>query len=133
MFFPDCFKRLTDLESVDVRGDVATPGWSDSDGNTNFFCLDAGRISSRSTGTPRETRNNLRIRDRIQSGGDSGGGATSWDQRDALLAVGKTGCSLDTGGNSGVSYSSGGNNACRKGSSELLIASESSLSKSGIA
>lgn len=100
---PVCLRRLTDLESVEVRGDAAALGWRDSDGNTNFFCLDAGRISSRSTGTPRETRNSRRMRDRIQSGGDKGGGATSWDQRDALLAVGKTGCSLDTGGSSGVS------------------------------
>lgn len=76
-FCPLCFKRATDLESVEVRGDADELGWRDSDGSTSFFCLEAGRISSRSTGTPRETRNNLRIRDRIQSGGDRGGGATS--------------------------------------------------------
>lgn len=52
------------------------------DGNTSFFCFEAGRISSRSTGTPRETRNRRRIRDFVQLGGCSGGGATSCDQSD---------------------------------------------------
>lgn len=40
-----------------------------SEGRTSFFCLEAGRISSRSTGTPSETRKSRRMRDRIQSGG----------------------------------------------------------------
>lgn len=61
------------------------------DGRTSFFCFEAGRISSRSTGTPNETRNKRRIRERIQSGGCSGGGATSWDQREALRGVRKMG------------------------------------------
>lgn len=39
------------------------------EGRISFFCFEAGRISSRSTGTPSETRNNRRIRDRTQSGG----------------------------------------------------------------
>lgn len=47
------------------------------EGRTNFFCFEAGRISSRSTGTPRETRKRRRIRDLVQFGGWSGGGATS--------------------------------------------------------
>jgi hypothetical protein len=47
------------------------------EGRMSFFCFEAGRISSRSTGTPRETRNSRRIRERTQSGGCSGGGATS--------------------------------------------------------
>ena len=47
------------------------------DGRMSFFCLEAGRISSRSTGTPSETRKSRRMRERTQSGGCSGGGATS--------------------------------------------------------
>jgi len=43
-------------------------------GRTRRFCLEGGRISSRSTGTPRETRNNRRIRLRVQFGGAIGGG-----------------------------------------------------------
>ena len=64
-----------------MRGDMGV------DGRTSFFCLDAGRISSRSMGTPREMRKRRRIRDRIQLGGWSGGGATSWVQREALREV----------------------------------------------
>jgi len=47
------------------------------EGRTRRFCLLGGRISSRSTGTPRETRNSLRIRERVQFGGCMGGGDTS--------------------------------------------------------
>ena len=36
------------------------------DGRMSFFCFDAGKISSRSTGTPRETRKRRRIRDLTQ-------------------------------------------------------------------
>ena len=39
------------------------------EGRTSFCCLEAGRISSRSTGTPKETRNSRRILDRTQLGG----------------------------------------------------------------
>lgn len=66
---------------VDVRGDIGV------EGSMSFFCFDAGRISSRSMGTPREMRNRRRMRERIQFGGWSGGGATSWDQREALREV----------------------------------------------
>lgn len=59
------------------------------DGRISFFCLLAGNISSRSTGTPKETRKRRRIRDRFQFGGCSGGGATSCDHRDRLLSVRK--------------------------------------------
>ena len=59
------------------------------DGKTSFFCLEAGNISSRSTGTPRDTRNNRRIRERTQLGGCKGGGATSWDQSERLRSVRK--------------------------------------------
>lgn len=54
------------------------------DGRMSFFCFEAGSISSRSTGTPRETRNSRRMRDRTQSGGWRGGGATSCDHNDKL-------------------------------------------------
>ena len=57
------------------------------EGRTSFFCLEAGRISSRSTGTPRETRKRRRMRDLIQFGGWRGGGATSWDQRERERSV----------------------------------------------
>lgn len=57
------------------------------DGRTSFFCLDAGRISSKSTGTPRETRNRRRIRDLTQFWGWSGGGATSCDHRERERSV----------------------------------------------
>lgn len=61
----------------------------------SFFCLDAGRISSRSTGTPRETRKRRRMRERTQLGGCNGGGATSCDQRERLLSVRNIGFRLD--------------------------------------
>ena len=51
-------------------------------GKTSFFCLLAGRISSRSTGTPNETRKRRRMRERTQFGGCRGGGAMSWVQRE---------------------------------------------------
>ena len=64
------FLRLA-LSSIDLRAIL-------TDGRTSFFCLvSAGRISSRSTGTPRETRKRRRIRDIFQLGGCNGGGAES--------------------------------------------------------
>lgn len=68
------FSLVADRKSLDPLGEAAGIF---SDGNTSFFCFDAGRISSKSTGTPRETRNRRRVRERIQSGGAKGGGATS--------------------------------------------------------
>ena len=59
-------------------------------GRISFFCFDAGRISSRSTGTPNDTRKSRRIRDRVQLGGCKGGGATSCDQSDMDRSVRKT-------------------------------------------
>ncbi len=48
------------------------------DGRTSFFFLpEAGRISSRFTGMPRDTRKRRRIRERFQSGGLRGTGAAS--------------------------------------------------------
>lgn len=46
---------------VDVPVEVVV-----SPGRTSFFCFEAGRISSRSTGTPSETRKRRRIRDLTQ-------------------------------------------------------------------
>jgi hypothetical protein len=63
------------LPSDEGRGDLSPGMWME--GRMSFFCLEAGRISSRSTGTPRETRKRRRMRERTQSGGCSGGGATS--------------------------------------------------------
>ncbi len=109
-FAPLDLSRAMDRESVDVRSDPDELTWW-SDGRTSFFCFDAGRISSRSTGTPRETRNSRRIRDRIQSGGCSGGGATSCDQSEALRGVRNIRFSLDGGGRAGGRACSGGNRA----------------------
>lgn len=70
------------FESVEERRDdgadeVRCAGRALVEGRTSFFCLEAGRISSRSTGTPRDTRKRRRMRERFQSGGWSGGEATS--------------------------------------------------------
>jgi hypothetical protein len=64
-----CLARDWERESLESRRKepVELTRWRD--GRTSFFCLEAGRISSRSTGTPRETRKRRRIRERIQSGG----------------------------------------------------------------
>jgi hypothetical protein len=71
--------------SDDGRGDFSPGMWID--GKISFFCFEAGRISSRSTGTPRETKKRRRIRERTQSGGCNGGGATSCVHNDLLLSV----------------------------------------------
>lgn len=93
---PSARRRERDLDSDELRGDE--DGGILREGRTSFFCLEAGRISSRSTGTPRETRNRRRVRERIQSGGARGGGATSCDHRDAERSVVKTEGDLDEGG-----------------------------------
>ncbi len=66
-----CFNFVTEpfgRTSDDGRGD-----WESArrcmEGRISFFCLLAGRISSKSTGTPRETRKRRRIRERTQFGG----------------------------------------------------------------
>jgi len=51
-------------------------------GKTRRFCFEGGKISSRSTGTPRETRKRRRMRLRVQLGGCMGGGETSCCQRE---------------------------------------------------
>ena len=102
-----CLSRDIEGESVELRGEPED-GLRCMEGRISFFCLDAGRISSRSTGTPRETRKRRRIRERIQLGGCKGGGATSCDQREALREVRKMVFSVETGGSTEVSTVSGG-------------------------
>lgn len=62
---------VVDVSSPSLRGwdceALLFPELSMSiDGRMSFFCLDAGKISSRSTGTPRETRKSRRMRDFTQ-------------------------------------------------------------------
>lgn len=72
------------------------------------------------------------MRERIQSGGWSGGGATSCDQREALRGVRKIGFSdLETGGGAG-GVSSEGKRALRYGSVAESTSSGSRLEKSGM-
>ena len=75
----DPFRRPSDGDFESLRKLV--------DGKISFFCLEAGSISSKSTGTPRETKNSRRIRDRTQFGGCKGGGATSCDHKERLRSV----------------------------------------------
>lgn len=110
--FPsEALRRDTDptaRESVEFRGDDDERLM---DGRMSFFCFEAGRISSRSIGTPRETRKRRRIRERIQFGGCKGGGATSCDQSDALRCVRKVGFSGVMAGRVDVSIVSGAKRA----------------------
>ena len=69
----DAFSIRTRDSCEDSRGESVMC----IDGRMSFFCFEAGNISSRSTGTPSDTRNSRLILDRIQLGGWSGGGATS--------------------------------------------------------
>ena len=96
-------KAPFDRSSVEIRGDLS-PGVC-IEGRISFFCLLAGRISSRSTGTPSDTRNSRRMRERTQSGGWSGGGATSCAHNDKLrsdrnIEPRSDGCSADILGTS---------------------------------
>jgi hypothetical protein len=117
--------------SVEFRGEPEEDGLRFIEGRMSFFCLEAGRISSRSTGTPRETRKRRRIRERIQFGGCSGGGATSCDHREALRGVRKMGFSVETGGRTDVSIVSGGKRLFMNDSVAVWISSgESSSAKS---
>ena len=99
------------------------------DGNTSFFCLEAGNISSRSMGTPRDTRNKRRIRDRSQFGGCSGGGATNWAHSEALLSV--RNIELSRGSSSRRDGSSGISTAYRPfRCSEVAVMTSAGLSSS---
>jgi hypothetical protein len=113
---------------VELRGEPEG-GFKFMEGRISFFCLDAGRISSRSTGTPSETRNRRRIRERIQFGGWRGGGATSWDQSEALLGVWNMGFSAVRGGRTEVSIVSGGKRAFIYGPVAAWISSGESKSE----
>lgn len=128
-----CLSRATPLllprTSLDPRGDEEDVRFND--GRMSFFCFDAGRISSRSTGTPRETRNRRRVRERIQSGGARGGGATSCDQRDAERGLIKTEESLGSTCGVGMLSISGGYKVLIKSSVALSISSWPRSSKSG--
>ena len=73
----------------------------DSDGvygRISFFCFDFGRISSKSTGTPSDTRKSRRIRERTQFGGCKGGGAISCCQSESERFVKKVEFVFDSGG-----------------------------------
>lgn len=61
-------ERGVERESVELRGEFEA-GFRFVEGRMSFFCLEAGRISSRSTGTPRDTRKRRLILERIQFGG----------------------------------------------------------------
>lgn len=104
---PSFLTREMERESVELRGEPEV-GFRFMEGRINFFCLEAGRISSRSTGTPSETRKRRRMRERIQLGGCKGGGATNCDHSDALRGVRNIGFSADTGGKIDLSMVSGG-------------------------
>ena len=128
-----CLRRES-RESVELRGEPEG-GFRFMDGRMSFFCLEAGRISSRSMGTPRETRKRRRMRERIQFGGWRGGGATSWSQREALRGVRKTEFSAVRGGRTEVSIISGGKRAFMYGSVAAWISSgesRSAKSKTGL-
>ena len=97
------------------------------EGRTSFFFLpEAGRISSRLTGMPNETRKRRRIRDRFQSGGLSGTGAASWFHSDIArsLLSGSIGASGEgessVGSVEGLACSRNSNISCRSSSSDLL-------------
>lgn len=97
--FSIAFLRIDVLESSGLM-----------EGNISFFCLDAGNISSRSTGTPRDTRKSRRIRDFTQFGGCSGGGATNWDHKESersLLKMAVESGIASNGGNEGTAFVSG--------------------------
>lgn len=94
------------------------------EGRTSFFCFEAGRISSRSTGTPSETRKSRRIRDLTQFWGCSGGGATSCDHRDRERSVLKMAEEFwigSTGGREAISFVVG--NKWSRGSSRAAYRS----------
>lgn len=95
----------------------------------SFFCFDAGNISSRSTGTPRDTRKRRRMRDRTQLGGCKGGGATSCDHSERLRSVRNTEFWSDSNDGAGGQVSLvEGNNSSRYGLVAFIISSRVSNS-----
>lgn len=89
----------------------------------SFFCFEAGSISSRSTGTPNETKNSRRIRERTQFGGCKGGGATSCDHKERLRSVRKIEYFSETE-DGGASFWVVGNSASRYGSLAVVMSSK---------
>jgi hypothetical protein len=77
-------------------------------GRTRRFCFEGGRISSRSTGTPRETRNRRRMRLRVQFGGAIGGGWRSCCHKERDRSERKAAPVMSEGGDCvGVIFESG--------------------------
>lgn len=76
------------------------------DGRMRRFCLLGGSISSRSTGTPRDTRKRRRMRERVQLGGCIGGGETSCCQSDKERSerkgCGRSGAPVEGGESTGL-------------------------------
>ena len=99
------------------------------EGRTSFFFFpEAGRISSRLTGMPRETRKRRRIRDRFQSGGLRGTGAASWFHKDIALSLlsGSMGVSVEedsVGMVDGLACCRNSNISCCSSSSDLSLKS----------
>jgi len=125
-----CLRRDIERESEELRGDPDA-GFRFMDGRMSFFCFEAGRISSRSTGTPRDTRNSRLILERIQLGGCKGGGATNCDHSEALRGVRKIGFSAETTGSIDLSMVSGGNRESMYDSvADCTSSGESSSAKS---
>ena len=85
-------------------------------GSTSRFCFEGGRISSRSTGTPRDTRKRRRILLLVQLGGCIGGGETSCCQRERARSE-RNGEELDmsTGGREEGGGAESGNMVSRYG------------------
>lgn len=97
------------VRSMGLSREPEYEGCKEGEGRMSFFCVEAGRISSRETGIPRLTRKSRRMRDRIQSGGWRGGGATNCDQSDADRGVRNMGLGFSRGGRIEVSIVSEGN------------------------
>jgi len=100
--FASCaFNRATE-PSVLSDSEFRDEGSRLISGRTSFFCFDGGSISSRSTGTPRLTRNRRRIRDWVQLGGWRGGGVINCFQSERDLSEGKIGEESGTGSCEGI-------------------------------
>ena len=116
----DCLRRAMEP----FRGSFELAESEDVYGSISFFCLEAGRISSRSTGTPRETRKSRLMRERVQFGGWRGGGATSWDQSERERSRRKTEFdSAGVGGGGSRSRLASGKRAERWGELARIISS----------
>ena len=90
-------------------------------GRTRRFCLEGGNISSRSTGTPSETRNRRRIRLLVQFGGAIGGGWRSCCHNESDRSEGKAVPVMSEGADCAVVDLESGNIMSRYGSIEESI------------